>query len=125
VPAAEGTTVAAAPQVETRAADEEAGIEVSNQQSLRKQQEEQLELQTAGAEKINFLLNQADQWIADANWLRAEKKLKDVLASGEFDRWHPEADDYGELYEILVRSATIHIDMHTRESITFTKRRAR
>jgi hypothetical protein len=105
------TTVAAAPPLNTRATDEEAAIAVSEQQSLRKEQHERLQLQTAGAEKINFLLNQADQWIADANWLRAEKKLKDVLASGEFDKWHPEADDYGELYEILVR------DMPMRESV--------
>ena len=118
VAASAGTSVAAAPPRDTRGGDDEAGIAFSNQQSVRKQQEEQLELQTAGAEKINFLLNQADQWIADANWLRAEKKLNDVLVSGEFDRWYPEPDDYGELYEILVRSVTTRTDMCTRESVS-------
>ena len=76
-------------------------VAVSNRRTLEDQGKQQLELKMAGTEHIHALLNQADQLIADAQWLRAEKQLTEVLASGEFEQYHPEADDYGELHEIL------------------------
>ena len=77
-------------------------IAVSFRHSQRKQQKQQLELKAAGMQKIYSLMDQADQLVADANWLRAEQILREVLISGKFEQWLPEPDDYAELHEILV-----------------------
>ena len=84
---------------------------VSKQHSLADQRKQQLELKM-GTEKIHVLLNQADQLIANAQWLRAEKQLTEVVASGEFEQYHPGADDYGELHEILGSCAVAKGDYH-------------
>lgn len=58
---------------------------------------------TAGTENIYSFLNRADDLIAKANWVQAEKMLLQVMKSGEFEQWQAEPDDYAELHEILVR----------------------
>jgi tetratricopeptide (TPR) repeat protein len=39
--------------------------------------------------------------VADANWLRAERRLTDAVENGQFQSWYPEPDDYAEIQEIL------------------------
>ena len=61
-----------------------------------------------GRHELAFLFDQADSLVEQANWRRAEKRVRDAMGAGDFEAWLAEDEDYAEAHEILGACACAH-----------------